>query len=400
MSSDRKPLKEEVEDLVLKNGGWLYVIPRLTNAFDDAIRNLGKPVDCPFPGRHKASGGVDDFRFSEDPKYEGRAICTCMPDGMGPVDLLLEDGCQGSNYVSLMCNIRDVLSGRKHAERRLAPAIVRKPVETPAEEEARKKAKLSRIAKGVVKLNHPSAKSARLYFRRRGIPLNANIEDVRFHPALEYFDTRKENGKKVKVFVGRFPAIVSAFRDKSGRVINLHKIYITEDGKKASVTKVKKIDSPLMGFKSSSIPVATVQGCRTLHVTEGVEKGWAIHLATGQSVKASYAHGTLPSIHVAPEDFDEVVIWSDNDPFNEKTGKHGAGQTSAWKLFLALLAQGFKVTLMVPVVDHVPGAKGPDWEDLIVSHSVLEMPAEQRMPFLRTLADAGGVTDRWKCKRA
>lgn len=400
----RKPLKQEVEELVTSNGGWLNVIGRLTSTFDKALRSLGNAVDCPFPHRHKRSGGVDAFRFSADAEYVhlGRAICTCCPDGWGPVDLLIDEGSLGSDYVAVMRSIRDSLTGVKTIAKRAAPVVVpRIAEETPEEEVQKARKKLTRIAKDLLELNHPDAAIGRAYFRRRGIPLNRMIGEVKFHPALEYYETRKEKGETVKVFVGRFPAIVSAFRSKDGRLVNLHKIYLTAEGRKLDVVKKpKKIDSPLPGFKGSTVHVATVEGCRTLHITEGVEKAWAIHLATGETARAANSCSTLATVHVHQSEFDRVVIWSDNDPFNNKTNKFGAGQTYAWKLFMSLLAKGFEVTFMLPMVDHVEGAKGPDWEDIIVKHGVLEMPAEQRVNFLRTHAEEGGVVQNWKCKLA
>lgn len=401
MTSNTKPLSVEVEELVRENGGWLNVIPRLTNSFDKAITNLGKLVDCPFQNRHSRSGGVDSFRFSSEGKYEGRAICTCMPEGMGPIDLLLEDGAHGHEYVKLMLRIRNTLKGKTNfTPRRSAPVVVsREPEVMPEEKQRKRKEKLMQIAKDLLPLDHPDAKVARQYFASRGIPLSAVIGDVKFHPGLEYFNTRVVNNQKVKELHGRFPTIVSACRSGAGPLVNLHKIYLTPDGRKLdSVTKPKKVDSPLQGFKGSSIKIATVPGCRTLHVTEGVEKGWAIHLATGETVRAATACSMLATMAVSPELYDRVVIWSDNDPM--KKGRFGAGQTFAWKLFLRLLREGFEVTFMLPSFDHVEGAKGPDWEDIIVSNNVLQMPPEERMSYLRTHAEEGGVTQGWKCKKA
>lgn len=401
MTRSTKPLKQEVDDLVASNGGWLNVMSRFTTAFDQAISNLGKPCDCPFPSRHKQSGGKDDFRFSENTLFEGRAICTCMPDGMGPVDLLIEDGALGSDYVAVMRGIRDRLVGRVETVRRDAPVIVRQASAPTEDVVASRKAKLTQIAKDLVELNHPIAGPGRLYFKRRGIPLNSNIGDVRFHPALEYFEKRTEGGIKKKVLIGRYPAIVSACRSKEGRLVNLHKIYLTQDGYKLNhVLKPKKVDSPLPGYKGSSIAVATVHGCRTLHVTEGVEKAWAVHLATGETVRAATACSMLATLYAPKSEFDRVVIWADNDPRNEKTGKDGAGQTYAWRLFIELLSQGFEVALMLPIVNHSPEAKGPDWEDVIVSNSVLQMPIDVRQSFLHQHAEEGGVFQNWKCKAA
>lgn len=89
---------------------------------------------------------------------------------------------------------------------------------------------MKQIVKDLLPLGHPDAAVGRLYFRRRGIPLNKAIGDVKFHPALPYYRTRVENKVRIKELVGRFPAIVSAFRNGQGRVMNLHRIFLTQDG--------------------------------------------------------------------------------------------------------------------------------------------------------------------------
>lgn len=125
-------------------------------------------------------------------------------------------------------------------------------------------------------------------------------------------------------------------------------------------------------------------------MTEGVEKAWAIHLATGETVRAAYACAAIATMDI-PAEYSRVVIWSDNDPFNETTGKYGAGQTFAWKLFISLIARGVEVEFLLPNVDHVPGVKGLDWEDIIVKEGVLEMPMADRLDFLRSRAEEGGL---------
>lgn len=390
--NNRPKLSEEVLELVKSNGGWLNVIPRLTSSFDAALKNHGRLVDCPFPNRHRNGGGQNDFRFSDKEGYEDRAICSCLQDGgRNPVELLILDGV-GRNFTDVMFKVREALTAGKNYTRKIAPVVVNTRTSLSPEVEQERKAKHIRTVRGLIGLDHPDARPGRLYFRRRGISLNSNIGDVKFHPALEYYETRKKDGQSVKELIGRFPAIVSAFRSKTGRVVNLHKIYLTPDGRKLEgVSKVKKIDSPLSGFRGASIRVANVEGCRTLHVTEGVEKGWAIHLATGESVRVAHACTTLATMSVDRAEFDRVMIWSDNDPFNEARGKHGDGQTFAWKLFIELMRKGFEVGFMLPDITHTPGAKGQDWEDLIVAEKVLDQPLSVRFDTLRAKACEGGL---------
>jgi hypothetical protein len=390
-----EPLSVTVGNLVASNGGWLNVISRMTSTFDPALRKLGRSVDCPFPNRHGSGGGKGDFRFSNDSEFEpGRAICTCMQHrGMGAIELLIEDGIGGGDYTKCMLAIFKALNpdtASRYVRQDKPPVVVPENVSLDADEIAKRKEKLDLIARDLVPLNHPSAAPARAYFEKRGIPLNEKIQDVRFHPGLQYW-AESETDPEKPVLVGTFPAIVSAFRSNDGRVVNFHRIFITKDGAKAPVGKVKKICKPLPNFRGSSISIATTEG-RVLHVTEGVEKGWAIHLATGESVKVAYSCSSLPTLHVDNAKYDRVVIWSDCDPvIPGRNRKAGDGQHFAWELARRLFKEGFDVTFMMPDGNPVD-VKGRDWEDVIVQEGVLDLPEGYfRFQTLKTFAVRGGV---------
>lgn len=392
-----EPLSETVQRLVDQNGGWLNVMSRLTNSFDKALVKLGKLVDCPFPHRHGESGGRGKFRLSDSDKlgHEGRGICTCMQDGgMNAVALLMEDGVGGGRYAQCLLTVLRALEPATkdaHVRKETTPVVIGpKNSALDPEEIARRKGRLDLIARDLVALNHPMAAPGRAYFRNRGIPLNSKIKDVMFHPGLQYWDESQDDPKQ-KVLVGTFPTIVSLFRSKDGRVVNFHRIFITEDGEKAPVGKVKKICSPLPGFSGSSIAIAATEG-RVINVTEGVEKGWAVHLATGETTIAAYSCGTLPALHVDRAMYDTVVIWSDCDPVNPKRQRQsGDGQYFAWELARRLYTEGFNVTFMMP--DGNPeNVKGRDWEDVIVQEGVLDLTGSYyRFQTLKTFAAKGGV---------
>lgn len=392
---DEKRLSESVQELVQENGGWIQTISLMTNIFDHAINKIGKSVDCPFPYRHNKGAGRDDFRFSDTPGYEGRAICSCMQEtGMSAVELLMEAGIGNGSWTRCMVQIFKALkpSAAAGRVRKVTASVVQRevaPKPMSADQIARRKHRLTLIARDLVSLSDPSALPARRYFFNRGIPINSEIQDVKFHPSLEYWE-EDENGNWV--LVGKFPAIVSAFRSAEGRVVNFHRIYINEDGTKADVVKVKKILAALPGFRGSAINVAKGPG-RNLHVTEGVEKGWAVHLVTGEPVKAAYSCGSLPSLHVDKSEYDRVVIWSDCDPINPNRKREiGDGQYFAWKLACRLSEEGFDVIFMM-VNNDQNGDKGPDWEDVIVKEEVLAINSYgSRLQALRKFAVKGGVS--------
>lgn len=393
-SNKRPPLKDEVIDIVEHAGGWLNVIERISPILVPAIRKLGYGVDCPFPERHREGGGRDSFRFSEKSDHEGRAICSCNQDGWSPFNLLIQAGV-GRSFVEVCHEIKRAFGGSSAAYKaKAAPAPQRQRPRSTADQVKWKTAALKEIVKDLLHLGHPDARIGRMYFRRRGIPLNKAIGDVWFHPALPYNVTRVVDGKRVKEVIGTFPAIVSAFKNGQGRLMNLHRIYLTEDGRKLDhpqVQKPKKVCSGLDNWSKTPIAVATIPECRTLHICEGVEKGWALHLVTGESVRAANSCTSLPGLYVNREEFDDIVLWADHDPYNEKRERHGDGQTYMFKLFVELMRAGFRVCLMLPDTFPTKEAKGPDWEDIVVNSKVLEMPLAERFNYLRTHAQEGGV---------
>ena len=129
-----------------------------------------------------------------------------------------------------------------------------------------------------------------------------------------------------------------------------------------------------------------------MNVTEGVEKGWAVHLATGESVKAAYSCSSLPKLYVDKAEYDHVVIWSDCDPANPNRNRQsGDGQYFAWELARRLFTEGFDVTFMMPAGNPID-VKGRDWEDVIVQEGVLDLEGfYYRFQTLKQYAVKGGV---------
>ena len=130
---------------------------------------------------------------------------------------------------------------------------------------------------------------ASLYLRNRGIkeaefnPIN--LSDLRYVPQMSYVD---EDGK-----VSSFPGFIALVRDKEGAAITLHRTFLTQEGKKASISCPKKL-MPIPFDRS-------VNGCAihlgnepsdVLCVAEGIETALSVVTATGFPCwSAISAHG-------------------------------------------------------------------------------------------------------------
>ena len=91
------------------------------------------------------------------------------------------------------------------------------------------------IWNGSVPLDDEMAKAGRLYLEGRGLdPSFAKSDSLRFHRQLSYFDDNKKE-------IGKFPALVCAIKNLAGELKGVQRIFITNEGQKASVPNPKKI---------------------------------------------------------------------------------------------------------------------------------------------------------------
>jgi len=180
------------------------------------------------------------------------------------------------------------------------------------------------------------------YLRRRGLwqpPLPAVL---RFHPALPYHYDRDEHRKSTL-----HPALIAAIQGPDGRVVSLHRIYLTPDGHKADVPAPKKFMSPPTTLKGAAIRLD--QATHELAITEGLETALAVRLSTGMPTWSALSAGGMETLWV-PETAGLVVIGADHDV-------HGKGEEAARKLSVRLLENRHQVKILKP---QMPGA---DWAD-------------------------------------
>ena len=176
-----------------------------------------------------------------------------------------------------------------------------------------------------------------LYLRRRGLA-GPVPECLRLHPHLTYWD----GGDR-----GAWPAMVAPLVAPDGRVLALHRTYLTADGCKAPVPTVKKLTGAAGPLAGACIPLHDAQQ-GVIGIAEGIETAQAAHLASGLPTVAAYCAGNLAA-YAWPAGVKRIVVFADADP---------AGAAAAQSLKARAVRAGLSVAVMTP---STPGA---DWCDV------------------------------------
>lgn len=176
-----------------------------------------------------------------------------------------------------------------------------------------------------------------LYLRRRGLA-GPMPECLRLHPHLTYWD----GGDR-----GAWPAMVAPLVAPDGRMLALHRTYLTADGCKAPVPTVKKLTGAAGPLAGACIPLHDAQD-GVIGIAEGIETAQAAHLASGLPTVAAYCAGNLAA-YTWPAGVRRIVVFADADP---------AGAVAAQSLKARAMRAGLSVAVMTP---STPGA---DWCDV------------------------------------
>lgn len=179
-----------------------------------------------------------------------------------------------------------------------------------------------------------------LYLKRRGFvgvwPLPKNL---RLHRSLAYWDDGQE--------IGRFPCMLAPLVDNSGRMLAVHRTYLTADGRKADVPSPKKLTGAAGSLGGSCIPLhSPVRG--SLGIAEGIETALAAWCGSGVPTVAAYSGGNLAAWRW-PEGLQRLVIFGDADD---------AGRKAAAELKGRALRAGLRCEVLMP------SDEGSDWCDV------------------------------------
>lgn len=301
-------------------------------------------VSCGMPREHflkkgrpcPVCGGTDRFSFTD---RWGRGNFICRGCGSGDGFDLISRYCQcgfieALETVERFCGICWT-GGRADAR-----------VELSADELRQKELARERMQLWAQALPVQSGDPVWKYLRGRGLDPRVGGYEVRFHPQLEY---RHENGT-----ITRHPAMLARVFDRHGVVINLHRTYLTDEGRKAEVPSPKKLMAGQA--KGGAVHLGGAVG-DVLGLAEGVETAMAAHLLRSVPVWATLGCSNLQDFTCLPASVRRVLIFADNDP-------KFAGQAAAYALAHRLATSG-----EIEVEVLLPTRTGTDWLDVYVARN-------------------------------
>jgi putative DNA primase/helicase len=306
MRDGRRDIKEEVV------GKWRGLLG--TFGLDDCfLRDKHGP--CPLCG-----DGVDRYRWDNK---EGRGTYYCSTCGYGDGwDLLMRY--KGWDFFTAAKEVRAVLGIVEYE----AP----KP-ETSTQDTRQRMQAIWKDGHRVVKDDVVDR-----YLTSRGVALDAYPPTLKLVERCWY---AKEG--EVNVF---HPAMVGVIQSPEGIGVNLHRTYLTPEGRKVDGEAKKVLKAPIP--PGSAIRLFK-PGFR-LGVAEGIETALACMKKFGVPVWALVNAGNLAAFEPPPE-VEELLVFGDND-------KGYAGQEAAYRLAKRFSARRGKTAEV-----HIPGTSGYDWLD-------------------------------------
>lgn len=307
---------------------------------DASLTKTNKP--CP------ACGGADRFSFT-DKDGSGSFVCRALGRQGG-------DGFQlvmhwlACDFPTALEAVARVL-GEQPAPYRAAPSLARTPPASARRDRAHALRECWREAAPLT-CEDPSGS----YLARRGLLLAAYPPVLRHHSALVYWHVRDGQSP---VRLGSHPAMLAAVQGTDGRVVGLHRTYLTTGGEKAVIPDpstgkplpVKKLMTREEGvMPGAAIRLYPIQEGR-LAVAEGIETALAVRQSCGLPTWACVSANGLSAVILPPE-AQIVLIAADND-------RNGAGQRAAHALAKRLEQEGRRAEVIVP---SLPGM---DWLDVL-----------------------------------
>jgi putative DNA primase/helicase len=178
-----------------------------------------------------------------------------------------------------------------------------------------------------------------LYLRRRGIDTWPLPDCLRHHRALPYWHEGK--------CLGKFAAMVAPLTAPDGRIVALHRSFLTADGSKASVPSPKKLTPAAGPLVGACIPLhKPARG--VIGIAEGIETALAAWCASGIPTVAAYCAGNLAAWRW-PAGVQRIAVFADNDKAGREAAEH-------------LRARALGARLRCEV--HTPSTEGNDWADV------------------------------------
>jgi putative DNA primase/helicase len=177
---------------------------------------------------------------------------------------------------------------------------------------------------------------------------------LRLHPALPY----RLDG----AVVGTWPAMVARLSAPDGRMVALHRTWLTAEGRKAPTPgPVKKLTPTAGPLAGACIRLGWPAAGGAAGIAEGIETALATRCASGVPTVAAYSAGALAAWQW-PRELRRLLVFADADP---------AGAEAADKLRQRARAAGLSVNVMTPTT---PGA---DWCDVWADREAVAAEVQQ-----------------------
>jgi putative DNA primase/helicase len=312
MQRDQKPLKERA------HGRWPGILSAL--GVNAALLKTTKHHPCPW------CGGKDRFRFTDK---DGDGLFFCGQCGShSPTDFLMH------------ANGWDFATAAKEIESVMGDVRFRAPKQKASDPEARGAMQRLWDGSGLIK----QGDFVDRYLASRGIGQEAYPRVLR---KIESAEHRTEDGVR-----SWHPTMVAKIVAPDGSPTNLHRTYLTLDGKKAAVDPVRKT---MWGAIAPGSAIRLFETGPVMGVAEGIETAFAaaelFRIPVWSTINTTILAGWQP-----PDGVHQVIIFADNDP------KYG-GQAAAHVLAHKLACDASR-NLSVRV--ELPDVAGQDWNDVLM----------------------------------
>lgn len=298
----------------LTSGRWAEVLDRAGVLVGS---NPNKKTHCPLHEDQKPK-----FRF-ENKNGDGNWHCAVCGHGSG-MNLLMQ--AKGINYTEAAKLVIDMFEG--HASNSVPTSVQRKVYVAPAaptDQVERRRAAYAKVwSEAQVVIDGDPVDR---YLRSR-IPGLLQVPSViRFHPGMQFYGIAPE-GAYVGRDYGLHPCMVSAVVDELGRCCNIHRTFLTHQGKKLVMQEPDSDDPsllvdlpskklmPSIGAKHYQIRLAKPLDA-VLGIAEGIETALAAMVYSGVPTWSVVATTGMVNFLV-PDAISKLVIFADNDKLTDR----------------------------------------------------------------------------------
>lgn len=304
MPRDDKPLRERAK------GRWRGLLPMFN--VSPKILN-GKHHPCP------GCGGKDRFRFDDKEGY-GTYYCSGCEPGDG---IKLVQVANGWDFKTTAEKLEAVMGDVKQVAVRADRSMDKK-------RESQKS-----LWNGALAIRHKDP--AGLYLQSRLGEIHRFPRTLKYSERTYFSDDRTER-----------PAMLALVQDVDGVSANVHRTYLTEDGRKAEVEEVRKMMAGEIP-KGSAVRLFPFYE-DVLGVAEGIETAWSAHEMFDVPVWSTINAQMLAEWE-PPKDVRKIIVFGDND-------KSYTGQWASYALAKRLVKHGYEVEV------RFPETVGLDWNDV------------------------------------